>query len=210
MSEKWVLKNQHKKPIHLDWQRSRCVLIGNPCFPPAPHSWSNSEHSYKTNNQANKNFTTKKPKCGSVRRCQIGFHIITHQERMDDSSGKFQTKGKHRENALPTTRDFKLIIHLEAIDDSSNLSIQKHWIIVLNSKQQKREQGDKMDDKNKQTNNNNKTQYTYPPMINEACNISIFCCINNKRLGSNSCSSNVQMSIDIIQVAAAYLVIPGI
>jgi hypothetical protein len=62
----------------------------------------------------------KKTKRGSVRRCQIGFHIIIHQERMDDSSGTFKTRGKHRENALPTTRDFKLIIHLEAIDDSSN------------------------------------------------------------------------------------------
>ncbi len=161
MSEKWVLKNQHKKLIHLDWQRSRCVLIGNPCFPPAPHSWSNLEHSYKTNNQANTNFTTKKTKCGSVGSCQIGFHIIIHQERMDDSSRKFKTRGKHRENALPT-RDFKLIIHLEAIDDSSNLSsIQKHWIIFLKSKQKKREQGDKMDDKNKQTTTTKHNTHTH-------------------------------------------------
>jgi hypothetical protein len=113
------------------------------------------EHSYKTNNQANTNFTTKKTKCGSVRRCQIGFHIIIHQERMDDSSGKFKTKGEHRENALPTTRDFKLIIHLEAIDDSSNLSsIQKHRIIVLNSKQKKREQGKWVTKTNKQQQQN--------------------------------------------------------
>jgi hypothetical protein len=75
----------------------------------------------KPTTRQNTNFTTKKTKRGSVRRCQIGFHIIIHQERMDDSSGTFKTRGKHRENPLPTTRDFKLIIHLEAIDDSSNL-----------------------------------------------------------------------------------------